>query len=247
MPDTALLQALLPGTPLIALEETDSTNNVARAWLLRGAAHGSLVMADRQTAGRGRMGRAFASQPGGLYMSAVLKSDLPAGTLTTLCAVAVRRAVAELTGLRLDIKWVNDLQYRGKKVCGILCEGVWEGARCLGVVTGIGLNISQRAFPDELREIAASLYPRGGAPAPERFAAAIHGQIFEMLASAPAHMAEYRQACVTLGRRVRWQERDTPREGVAAAVDDTGALCVDTPEGAVWLAAGEVSLMKGGD
>ena len=97
MPDIALLQQLLPGVPLLAKDETVSTNTDAKAWLLNGAAHGSLAIAGRQSAGRGRMGRAFASQSGGLYMSIVLKSDLPAGALTTLCAVAVRRAVRELS------------------------------------------------------------------------------------------------------------------------------------------------------
>ena len=247
MPDAALLRALLPGTPILAPEETDSTNNVARAWLLRGAEHGSLVVAGRQSAGRGRMGRAFASQPGGLYMSVILKTDLSAGVLTTLCAVAVRRAVSALTGLSLDIKWVNDLLWQGKKVCGILCEGVWEGDRCLGVVAGIGLNVCQQEFPDGLREIAASLFPQGGAPAPERFAAAIHGQMLQMLETAPAHMAEYRRACVTLGRRVRWERQGIAQEGIAAALNDAGALRVDTADGPVWLAAGEVSLVKADD
>ena len=246
MADIKLLQSLLPGIPLRAYGETVSTNNDARAWLKEGAAHGSLVLADRQTGGRGRMGRAFASADGGLYMSLVIKSGLPAGTLTTLCAVAVRRAVAELTGLTLDIKWVNDLQYRGKKVCGILCEGVWEGKALLGVIAGIGLNVSQRDFPEVLRGIAASLYPRGGSPCgTEHFAAAIHRHVFMLLNTVPSHMAEYREACVTLGRAVRWQERGVWREGTAAAIDEDGALLIDTGTGTVRLAAGEVTLKTG--
>lgn len=243
MADIGLLQSLLPGIPLRAYGETVSTNNDARAWLKEGAAHGSLVLADRQTGGRGRMGRAFASEDGGLYMSLVIKSSLPAGVLTTLCAVAVRRAVAELTGLTLGIKWVNDLQYQGKKVCGILCEGVWEGDTLLGVIAGIGLNIGQRDFPEALRGIAASLYPQGDSPySAEHFAAAIHRHVFSLLDEVPSHMAEYREACVTLGRAVRWQERGIWREGTAAAIDDSGALLIDTESGAVRLAAGEVTL-----
>ena len=243
MPDIALLKQLLPGVPLLAKDETVSTNTDAKAWLLNGAAHGSLAIAGRQSAGRGRMGRAFASQSGGLYMSIVLKSDLPAGALTTLCAVAVRRAVRELTGIALDIKWVNDLQHNGKKVCGILCEGVWAGDAPLGVIAGIGLNVCQKEFPPELREIAASLYPDGRPPHPtERFAAAVHGQVMALLGTAPAHMDEYRKACVTLGRRVRWLARDGWREGYAAAIDDTGALIIRTDGGTTRLAAGEVSL-----
>ena len=243
MPDLALLQSLLPDTPMQAPEETSSTNTDARRWLQNGAAHGSLVAADRQTAGRGRLGRSFASADGGLYMSVVIKSDLPAGVLTTLCAVAVRRAVKALTGITADIKWVNDLQVNGKKICGILCEGVWQGDRLLGVIAGIGLNICQREFPEGLRDIAASLYPDGHSPVdPARFCAAIWKEIFTLLPLAPAHMAEYRQACLTLGQRVYWENAAGRREGMARDVDDTGALLIDTAEGPVVLAAGEVSV-----
>lgn len=246
MADPALLQSLLPGVPLRVQAQTVSTNNDARAWLKQGAAHGSLVTAERQTGGRGRMGRAFISPSGGLYMSLVLKSDQPAGVLTTLCAVAVRRAVRELTGKTLDIKWVNDLQYRDRKVCGILCEGVWVGDRLLGVIAGIGLNVAQREFPEELRSIAASLYPDGDASCPlERFAAAIYRQIMLLLDSVPAHMDEYREACVTLGRRVRWIQAEEEREGLAKGIDDTGALLIETANGTIRLAAGEVSLRTG--
>ena len=243
MPDLALLQSLLPDTPMQAPEETSSTNTDARRWLQNGAAHGSLVAADRQTAGRGRLGRSFASADGGLYMSVVIKSDLPAGVLTTLCAVAVRRAVKALTGITADIKWVNDLQVNGKKICGILCEGVWQGDRLLGVIAGIGLNICQREFPEGLRDIAASLYPDGHSPVdPAQFCAAIWKEIFTLLPLAPAHMAEYRQACLTLGQRVYWENAAGRREGMARDVDDTGALLIDTAEGPVVLAAGEVSV-----
>lgn len=243
MPDQTLLRALLPDVPLRAPEETLSTNSDAREWLLRGAQHGSLVTADRQTAGRGRLGRAFASQQGGLYMSIVLKSDLPAGVLTTLCAVAVRRAVIDLTGKTPGIKWVNDLQLDSKKICGILCEGVWQGERLLGVIAGIGLNVCQREFPEALRDIAASLYPEGVSPIPvERFTAAIHQNVMSLLKTAPEHMEEYRCACVTLGQRVRWQTSAGWREGTALDVDDTGALLIEADGGQITLAAGEVSL-----
>ena len=243
MPNPALLQSLLPHTPIRVLEETASTNLDARRWLQDGAAHGSLVTADRQTAGRGRLGRSFASADGGLYMSVVIKSDLPAGVLTTLCAVAVRRAIKKLTGKNADIKWVNDLQIDGKKICGILCEGVWQGDRPLGVIAGIGLNICQREFPEALRGIAASLYPDGHSPVESaRFCAAIWQEIFGLLPEAPGHMEEYRLACVTLGRRVYWENAAGRHAGIARDVDDTGALIIDTAEGTVALAAGEVSV-----
>ena len=243
MLDSALLHSLLPDVSLRVLEETASTNTDAREWLKAGAAHGSLTVAARQSGGRGRMGRVFVSPEGGLYMSLVLKSALPAGMITTLCAVAVRRVVAEICGMALDIKWVNDLQRAGKKVCGSLCGGVYAGDRLLGVIAGIGLNVSRGEFPPELRQIAASLYPAGKAPAPlEVFAARITQEILDMLPLAPAHMAEYRAACITLGRRVWWHQGEALREGLALDVDDSGGLRIRTDEGEVTLSAGEVSI-----
>ena len=187
MPDYSQLPALLPDVPVCILPETASTNADARALLLRGGAHGSLVVAARQTGGRGRMGRAFCSEEGGLYMSLLLRGAWPAGQLTTLCAVAVCRAVERLTQLHLDIKWVNDAQLDGKKVCGILCEGAWSGAQPLGMVAGIGINLSQPSFPPELAYIVRSLYPKGDAPCTHaQLCAAVYREIMDNLSAMPA-------------------------------------------------------------
>lgn len=243
MPDSILLQTLLPGTPLRVYSETASTNTDARAWIKEGGAPGGLVVAGRQSGGRGRMGRSFCSAPGGLYMSILLPGGGEAGELTTLCAIAVCHAVEQLGGLKLDVKWVNDLLYEGKKVCGILCEGVWAGNETLGTVAGIGLNVCQRDFPPELREVARSLYPDGSAPAPlEAYAAAIYREVFRLLPAAPAHMPEYRSRCQTLRRQVCWQQNGESFAGLALDVDNRGALLIETAQGIVTLGAGEVSV-----
>ena len=130
------------------------------------AGHGAFVIARSQTAGRGRRGRGFYSPADtGLYMSVILK---PQGTIhdslliTTAAAVAVYRAVAQLCGIQLDIKWVNDLFYKGKKVCGILTEAVtdFESGNIEFVVVGMGLNLylDQENLPQKLRSIAGALY-----------------------------------------------------------------------------------------
>ena len=130
------------------------------------AGHGAFVIARSQTAGRGRRGREFYSPADtGLYMSVILK---PQGTIhdslliTTAAAVAVYRAVAQLCGIQLDIKWVNDLFYKGKKVCGILTEAVtdFESGNIEFVVVGMGLNLylDQENLPQKLRSIAGALY-----------------------------------------------------------------------------------------
>ena len=243
MPNSALLSHLLPGLPCLCLKETASTNADARTWLLKGALHGSFVIADRQRAGRGRMGRSFVSDDGGMYLSIILKTQLPAGQLTSLCAVAVRHAVLTLTGIALDIKWVNDLLRHGRKVCGILCEGIWEGETMLGAIAGIGLNISQKFFPPELASVADSLFPDGNAPVEkEHFVAEIIREVLSLLPKVPAHMQEYRAACITLGQEVEWEKDNCLMHGIAESIDDYGALSIRTDNGLILLSAGEVSL-----
>ncbi len=243
MPDYASLSRLLPDVPLVILPETLSTNADARTILLNGGANGTLVVAGRQKGGRGRMGRTFCSEEGGLYMSILLRGAYPAGRLTTLCAVAVCRATERLTAMKLDIKWVNDALLDGKKVCGILCEGVWNGSEPLGMIAGIGINLSQPAFPPELSPIVRSLYPKGNAPCSHaELCAAVYREIMDHLPLLPNHMPEYRARCITLHRTVAWQQNATVHTGYAVDVDDDGGLIVDTADGRITISAGEVSI-----
>ena len=141
-----ILGALGTALPLTCLDVTDSTNLRLKEMCRSGDRQVQLLCADSQTAGRGRLGRSFLSPENtGIYMSLLLplpEDDLP---LTVRAAAAVCRAVEEVTGQRLLIKWVNDLFLDGKKVCGILAEGVENMA-----VLGIGLNVRmpERGFPD---------------------------------------------------------------------------------------------------
>lgn len=145
-----------------------STNSKAKELAGKGAPHGTTVIAYQQTGGRGRNGRSFSSQKGGLYMSMVLRTSLPvnAGARITIgAAVAVQKAILGCFGIDTDIKWVNDLYYRNKKICGILAEGFDitpdpEGttSRFGFIVLGIGINISDKIiFPEELKDIAGTL------------------------------------------------------------------------------------------
>ena len=145
----------------VLLEETDSTNRKAKELARQGAIHGSWVLAGRQTAGRGRLNRRFFSPEGGLYLSVVLRPDIPPEELalmTPMAATAVRTAVERLTGISLNIKWVNDLYLGDKKVCGILCE-----AAGTAVIVGIGLNLKapEGGFPPDINAAAlqVSLQP----------------------------------------------------------------------------------------
>ena len=158
--------------PIFLYDTLESSNRTAKTLALEGAPHGTMVLAGQQTAGRGRLGRRFESPAGkGVYLSLVLRPSLPmteAQAVTVSAAVAVCRAVKKLCGLELGIKWVNDLYYNGKKVCGILTEAGadLESGQLEWLVVGIGLNLTSRPedWPEELRPIAGSLYPSGPAP-----------------------------------------------------------------------------------
>jgi BirA family biotin operon repressor/biotin-[acetyl-CoA-carboxylase] ligase len=138
-----------------------STNDLALKLAARGEPHGTVVVAEEQTAGRGRLGRSWYSEKSsGLYASVILRPPLaPAAApiLTLMAGVAAHRAVCDTTGLAADIRWPNDLLVNGKKVCGILTEMSAELDRLHFVVLGIGLNVNHTQMPAELRETATSL------------------------------------------------------------------------------------------
>lgn len=243
------LRRWLPdAVPARVLAEADSTNLEARRWLAEGAPHGALVLARRQNAGRGRLGRSFASPPGGLYMSICLRcgpGDAALTLLTAAAAVAACRAVSALCGLELDIKWVNDLYYQGKKCCGILAEAVTSGGAIGAVVVGIGINYTTpaAAFAPELTDTVTSLFPGGGAPVPaERLAAGIHARLLEMFPhlAERTFLPEYRRRNIVPGRQVTVLA-DPPWQGTAVGIDDEARLVVRGAEGTEKaLAAGEI-------
>ena len=237
--------------PVQLYDTLESTNRTAKLLALEGAAHGTLVLAGGQTAGRGRLGRSFTSPAGkGVYCSVVLRPPLPAAnaqTATIGAAVAVCRAVQMLCGLELAIKWVNDLYYKGKKVCGILTEAGTdlESGQLEWLVVGIGLNLTATAedFPPELTAKAGSLYPGGPAPVSRAALAGAIGR--ELLALCPdfACLDEYRARCFVPGH---WVTVCTGTETYAAqalSIDDTGRLVVQRESGRTEaLRCGEVTI-----
>jgi BirA family biotin operon repressor/biotin-[acetyl-CoA-carboxylase] ligase len=153
------------GHRIVHYFRTDSTNNVALELAAQGAEHGTVVVAEEQTAGRGRLGRDWYSEKSsGIYASIILRPPLApaaASVLTLLAGVAVHQAVRSTTGLPVDIRWPNDLLINGKKVCGILTEMSAELDRLHAVVLGIGLNVNHREMPASLKQIATSLRMEG--------------------------------------------------------------------------------------
>jgi len=133
------------GRRVLRLEEVTSTNDVSKALGREGEEEGTVVLAKRQTSGRGRMGRGWSSPEGGLYLSVLLRPNLPGQVLlkmTVFSCVPVAKAIEEVGGIGVQLKWPNDLMVRGKKVGGVLVEGVSKGAHLDFVVMGIGLNVN---------------------------------------------------------------------------------------------------------
>ncbi len=218
--------------------ETGSTNDVAMALGRDGEATGSLVVAESQNSGRGRLGRAWLSPPGqGIYCSIILRprlepADLP--KITLIAALAVCKAVEAVTGLHPGIKWPNDLLLAGKKFCGILTEtGPLSGGKPPLVVLGVGLNVLTplASFPAELRERVTSLAVAGGESLRRgALLAAIAEGVEAELARLErgefaALLAEWRRRDATLGKRLTWFTADGKVvEGVALGPDETGVL-----------------------
>jgi BirA family biotin operon repressor/biotin-[acetyl-CoA-carboxylase] ligase len=153
------------GHKVVHYFRVDSTNTVAQQMAAQGAAHGTVVLAEEQTAGRGRFGRVWYSErSSGIYTSIILRPPLApsvAPVITLMAGVAVREGIERATGLAPDVRWPNDLLLEGKKVCGILTEMTAEVDRLHAVVVGIGINVNHSQIPEELAAIATSLRLQG--------------------------------------------------------------------------------------
>ena len=153
---------------VIFLDSIDSTNNYLKKLACQGAPCGQIVFARSQTSGRGRLGRSFASPAGtGIYLSWLIRpNNQPKDILPITCkaAVAVCDAIYKYCGVQTDIKWVNDLQINGRKICGILTETSLCGGSISYVIVGIGINVNTKAedFPPEIQDIATSLFAETG-------------------------------------------------------------------------------------
>ena len=225
--------------PIYLYDTLESSNRTAKLLALDGAPHGTLVLTAHQSAGRGRLGRRFESPAGkGVYCSVLLRPEMPAAnaqTATISAAVAVCRAVKKLCGLELAVKWVNDLYYQGRKVCGILTEAGTdlESGQLEWLVVGIGLNLTSTAadWPEELVRKAGSLYPGGPAPVSR---AALAGAIArELLALCPAFdcLDEYRARCFVPGHWVTVCAETETYAAKALAIDEEGRLVIQRENG----------------
>jgi BirA family transcriptional regulator, biotin operon repressor / biotin---[acetyl-CoA-carboxylase] ligase len=238
------------GQVLHCFDAVASTNDVAKRLAEEGADHGEVVMAERQTAGRGRRGREWVSPPGrNAYLSAILRPELPpqrAAELTLVAAVALCHAVRR-AGVDAGIKWPNDLVVGGRKLCGILTELAADPDQVQWVVVGAGVNVNATAadLPGELRETATSLAIERGQPVPRALFAAASLTLLEEWLDLHAERGfapirdEWRVLSDTLGREVRVTTDGREIEGLAEDLDASGALLV--------RAAGRLEVVHSGD
>lgn len=243
------------GRPLYFYAETDTTNNRIRDLALEGAPEGTLAVAELQTAGRGRRGRQWQGETGtGIWMSLLLRPDIPparTSVLTLLAGLALTEAIEEVTGLSPRIKWPNDILLNGKKLVGILTEMDCEISQVHFIVVGMGINVNTKAFPEELRETATSLYLEGGKEVSRTVllqkAMLSFERLYEAFLQAGGSFApftrRYREKCLNIGNEVRVLGKETY---LATALDITpdGELLVkrrDTGAEEIIL-SGEVSI-----
>ncbi|MBR4710858.1 MAG: biotin--[Clostridia bacterium] len=237
---------------VIYAHSLSSTNTVLKKSALEGAAHGTVCLCEEQTAGRGRMGRSWVSEPGaGLWQSVLLRPDMPPGSVSALtfcAALAMSDALKTAAGLDAGIKWPNDLICGGKKICGILLEACVEPQRVDYVVVGVGLNVRPEAVPPDLRGQAGCVADFC-APPPRRVILARYLESLEKWADACGHegFAPVREAllrrCLTLGRRVKVISAEETYEAEAVDITDRGALTVRTDGGALrQVMAADVSV-----
>ena len=248
------------GVPAVhLLRSTGSTNDVARRLAARGAQTGTIVIADEQVAGRGRLGRTWISPPGvGLWCSMILGSPSTEelGTLPSRVALAIARAIDHWLDHPATIKWPNDVLVDGAKVGGILCEASWEGGAPRQVIAGIGLNLLQgrEDFPAELRGLATSLRLESPRDVDRlEVAAAVIHEVRSLAEGAGAsledQLSELEERDVTRGREIEVFEPETGRllvAGRSEGVRGDGGLTVITAEGLTTVHSGTVRLSPAG-
>ena len=265
------------GQEIFCYNTLDSTNVKAKELAEEGYPSGTLVIAESQTAGRGRRGRDWNSQEGtGIFMSFILKPELTsepaeqnppglisasaeqnhsgltienASMVTLVCALAVSMGISQVTGAEAQIKWPNDIVMNGRKICGILTEMSVVSGKVGHVVVGIGINVSNLQFPEEIANTAGSLYTETG-----KFfqRAEIVGAILEKFETYYAlflktqdlslMQEEYNGLLANRNREVRVLDPREPFEGKALGITEKGELIVETPQGKQMVSGGEVSV-----
>lgn len=239
---------------VLYFDTIDSTNTKAQELAEKGYPSGTLVVADKQDSGKGRRGRSWVSPSGtGIFMTLMIKPDINpnnASMLTLVAALAVAKAITSVTGEEALIKWPNDIVVNGKKVCGILTEMNAQFDYINHIVVGIGINVHNESFPEEISQMASSLLIEAGG---KRFHRAQiiaetmsyfeqYYDIFLKTQDLSALVREYDELLVNRNKSVRVLDPKEPFDGKAMGITPKGELIVDTWESRKLVSSGEVSV-----
>ena len=236
-----------PGTEVYVFSSIGSTNNYGRDLLAQGNEVPAVILAEEQTAGRGRRGHSFFSPDSGFYYTYIYRPEDAEKAIryATICtAVAAVEAIDQWCGIQVSVKWVNDLFYRQRKIAGILCEAPRRpDGELSGIVIGIGINCFAQDFPEELRDIAGTLELDNG----DR--SVLAGILTNRLAYRLNHIGEelleaYRRYSLILGKQVSFQRESQIYTGIAAEINDEGNLIVECGDERYLLNSGEISLLS---
>ena len=241
------------GKKIYSYKEIDSTNVQAGRLAGEGAEHGSLIVTDLQTAGRGRRGRQWNSPEGsGLYFSLILKPDIRpdgASMLTLVAAMAVTKAIERATGMRPGIKWPNDVVLSGKKVCGILTEMSIQEKGIAHIIVGIGINVNAQEFPEEIAPTATTLEQEcGKIVSREQLLGIIleefeyYYELYMSTMGLSLIQEEYNSCLVNRDRQVRVLDPQGDYEGIARGINSRGELLVEREGTVQTVNSGEVSV-----
>jgi BirA family biotin operon repressor/biotin-[acetyl-CoA-carboxylase] ligase len=239
---------------VLYFDTIDSTNTKAQELAEKGYQSGTLVVADKQESGKGRRGRSWVSPSGtGIFMTLMIKPDINpnnASMLTLVAALAVAKAITSVTGEEALIKWPNDIVVNGKKVCGILTEMNAQFDYINHIVVGIGINVHNESFPEEISQMASSLMIEAGG---KRFHRAQiiaetmsyfeqYYDTFLKTQDLSALVREYDKLLVNRNKSVRVLDPKEPFDGKAMGITPKGELIVDTWESRKLVSSGEVSV-----
>ena len=234
------------GTDITVLEETGSTNQYAKQLLNEGTRPPFLVIAGRQTAGRGRGDHTFFSPENGFYYTLVIDPEQAAdlSIVTIAAAVSLCEAIEDVFAIDCGIKWINDLYYMERKVAGILCEAPWRSDEHLdGIIIGIGVNLSPMEFPEELKDKAGTLGLED--PDRSRLAGVLTERILAWCGQTDKRilLQKYRSRSFLLGRTVSFVSEGRTITGTAVDINEAGNLIV-AADRTYTLDSGEVSLQN---
>lgn len=230
----------------------DSTNSYLLDLGDKGFPEGTVAVADEQTGGRGRFGRTWKAEPrSNLLFSILLRPDFLGRDeifiLSFGAAVAVAEAIESTAGVEPELKWPNDVLLGGRKVCGILVESDFEGDRLSHIVVGIGLNVNQSGFPEEIRDRAVSLSMAAGKKFDREELLSVilsrFSAVYEDLKTGDLYsvMRRWRKRSRMFGKKIRLRLADKVFEGVLDDVADDGSIQVLTPSGMLRFTAGEIT------